>query len=386
MLFCRNYFGGKKMRALFLVSVLSVILFSPSYYTINALSGLSCPINSPRFSPCYIYGQADVIFIGTAVEVTKVDWEAGQPVYWNPHKKVIARFKIEEAFKGIQGNEVTFEMVDCPYYFKEGERYLVYSNRKPDGKLFQNNNSPTLPFSEAREDIEYIRGLEGTKSVGKIHGGIIRNSNSFKPWTLIRDYKNKPEEPLSGIKVVIENSEQKFETKTNEEGRFEFDNIPAGNYQVRTTIPSYFGVLGIREIKVSGQGCFPIFISIIPRGEISGRILNADGLPLSGVRVYVFTAEGVTEEMIENLNKQQLQAGDLRSLDTDEDGRYRFQTLSKGNYIIAVNLIPDRRESKAGSKQYPRTFYPSVPNLSQVKVISLAEGEAKQNLDIKLPF
>ena len=372
------------MRTLFVLFAISVNLFSPPYYNVKALTGLSCPTSSHQ-APCYEYGQADVIFIGTAVEVTKIDWDEPSPVYWNPHKKVIARLKIEEAFKGIEGEEVILEMVDCPYYFNEGEQYLVYSNRNPGGELSQDNSSPTRPVSEAREDIEYIRGLKDTKPAGKIYGAVIRNSNSFKPRTLIRDGKNKPEVPLPGIKIVIENSQQKFETITSDKGLFEFDNIPAGNYRVRTTVSGSFGLNGTQEIKVSGYGCFHAAISVIPKGQVSGRILNAEGLPLGDVRVYIFTAEGVTEEVIENLNKQQLEPGDFYSLDTDKDGRYKIQTLPKGNYIIAVSLIKDRRKSKVGSKQYPRTFYPGVPNFSRATFIALDEGEVKQNLDIQIP-
>jgi hypothetical protein len=373
------------MKILFLLLVMFVICLSSSNYKVKALSELSCPIFVRQISPCEEYGRADVVFIGTVTKVTKIDWDAQTPIYWNQHKQVNARFSIEEAFKGIESEEVTFEMNDCPYFFNEGERYLVYANRKPDGKLSQNNNSPTRLVSEAKEDIEYIRSLKDTKPVGKVYGSVIRNTNSFKPRTLIRDRKNYPEEPLQEVKVVIENSQQRFETVTNNSGGFMFDNIPAGSYRMSTNIPNYFGVLGTQEIKVSGQGCFSAYISVVPRGIVSGRVLSAEGLPLDGVRVYIFTAEGVTEELVENINKHQMNADDFWSLDTDKDGGYKIQTLPKGKYIIAVNLIKDIRESKVGVKQYPRTFYPGVPNFSRTTVISLNEGENKIAQDIILP-
>ncbi len=373
------------MKTLFLLLVMFVICLSSSDHNVKALSGLSCPNFIRQISPCQEYGHADVVFIGTVTKVTKIDWDGQPPVYWNQHKQINARFSIEEAFKGIESGEITFEMNDCPYDFNEGERYLVYANRKPDGKLTQHNNSPTRLVVEAKEDIEYIRSLKDTKPVGRIYGSVIRNINSFKPRTLIRDGKNYPEEPMQEVKIVIENSQQRFETVTDNSGGFIFDNIPAGNYRISTNIPNYFGFLGTQEIKVTGQGCFNASISVVPRGIVSGRVLSAEGLPLDGVRVYIFTAEGVTEELVENINKLQMNIGDFWSLDTDKDGRYKIQGLPKGNYVIAVNLIKDTRESKVSLKQYPRTFYPGVPNFSRTTIISLNEGDSKIVQDIILP-
>jgi hypothetical protein len=373
------------MRLLFLLLIVFVIGLSSTDYNVQALSVLSCPIFNRPISPCHEYGRADVVFIGTATKVTKIDWDGQSPVYWNQHKQVNARFSIEEAFKGTESNEITFEMNDCPYYFNEGERYLVYANRNPDGTLTQNNNSPTRLVAEAKEDIEYIQSLKGTKPVGRIYGSVIRNTNSFKPRTLIRDGKNYPEEPMQEVKIVIENSQQRFETVTNNNGGFVLDNIPAGSYRMSTNIPDYLGITGMREIKVNGQGCFDANISVVPKGILSGRVLSAERLPLDGVRIYIFTKEGVTEELIEDINNRQMSIGDFWSLDTDKDGRYKIQGLPKGNYIVAVNLIKDTRESKVDSIQYPRMFYPGVPNFSGTTIISLNEGENKIAKDIVLP-
>ena len=94
----------------------------------------SCPqiVQGP---PCQEFWRADALFVGYVTEAVGVDWTNTNLVPTSQYIKLTARLAVEESFRGDVGAQVTFQMDNCPYPFREGERYLVYANKGRDGKL-----------------------------------------------------------------------------------------------------------------------------------------------------------------------------------------------------------------------------------------------------------
>ena len=69
---------------------------------------------------------------------------------------------------------------------------------------------------------------------------------------------------------------------------------------------------------------------------------------------------------------------------TDAEGRYTFDSLPPGRYVLAANLIrfPDQNDP---ANVYPRTFYPGVPDISKTEFIDVGTGEALRGRDWQLP-
>jgi hypothetical protein len=77
-----------------------------------------------------------------------------------------------------------------------------------------------------------------------------------------------------------------LQVRTNGDGVFRIDNIAAGLYDAFAAAPRHL----IAENRVSflvsaGQESAPITIQIQPEGSIRGRVLNADGSPVTGAVV-----------------------------------------------------------------------------------------------------
>jgi hypothetical protein len=110
--------------------------------------------------PCEAKAHADAVFTGVVTK-TRIDTVPRQfpdtGISTNPTTGGrVAQLTIERAFRGIEGKEVEIfgTATTCDYDFKEGEHYLVYAYRMPDGKNFYTHLcSGTSPVSQATEAI-----------------------------------------------------------------------------------------------------------------------------------------------------------------------------------------------------------------------------------------
>jgi hypothetical protein len=66
---------------------------------------------------------------------------------------------------------------------------------------------------------------------------------------------------------------------------------------------------------------------------------------------------------------------------TDENGRYEFEDVPAGRYLIGVNIAfaPD------ADAPYPSTYFPNVQDPAQATIIDLEEGQSLDNYNINLP-
>ena len=231
--------------------------------------------------PCQEYWRADAVFIGTA---THVVLERNQTeLAFPPYPRVTAYLSVDEAFKGVEGTVVVFDSNDCPYVFKEGERYLVYAHYNTYEKRLQVRIgiTRTRPISEAAEDLAYIRSLPSAQPGSRILGKVLQQGVKA----------NKVEaEPLPDVKVFLEWNDERREVVTNREGSFEFTGLAAGSYRIRIELPTY---LEYREqtVKVIGSGCVTGNIYVIHKGQITGRVLDSSGKPIQDVPLTLVPAD-----------------------------------------------------------------------------------------------
>jgi carboxypeptidase family protein len=283
-----------------------------------------------------------------------------------------ARLSVEESFRGPAAAEQVFEMNDCPYPFKLGERYLVYAHKNREGKLYQRIGfSRTRPLSEAGEDLEFIRGLATAQPGSRVYGKVTRPTHNIKE-------SRYDDEPLTGVKVILEMNDQHFDALTNGEGQYQFNGLTAGSYRVRAELPEHLSFAG-QTIKLTGQGCLPLNISALREGQIAGRVLDADGQPVIYVPVSLVWADAGLEEILSE------KRGAWTFSVTNEQGRFEFAQLAPGRYLLIINRAEfEKSRGSEKAQSIPRLFYPGVADLPQATVINVREGQKPRQYDFRL--
>src|SRR5215475_14093518 len=133
--------------------------------------------------PCEEYWRAEAVFAGKAIKQSTFYVEQGEGNSKYRFQQSLVRFSVEQAFKGISGEEV--EIVtgmgggDCGYQLKDGERYVVYAVRsgKDNSRLYAGVCNRIKLVAEAEEDFAYFRAIPEPGTGGAVFGRV-------KKWTM----------------------------------------------------------------------------------------------------------------------------------------------------------------------------------------------------------
>ena len=348
-----------------------ILLITLSSLTTNALA--SCPLMSPG-PACVEYWGADAVFIGVASRVVQVPNDTLLSV--GPYLRSTVYFTIEEAFKGVGGTGLVLDLDHCGHSFKEGERYLVYAHRNPNNQQLdvRLGNTRTRPFSEATEDLQYIRGLASAEDGSRVFGKVAHYSYNVKR----NDFDV---ERLKNIRVTLEGDNQRQEVLSDSEGRYEFKRLPTGTYRLQAELPPHLS-LDKQTIKVTGRGCMPLDFSARSKGQIAGSILDVNGKPLLSVPVSLVPANTSAEEMFAESKDKMVWPIAF----TNQDGRFLFAQLPPGRYLLIINRTEfERSRARETFRHLPRLFYPGVSDVSGATVIVVGKDDEAREYDFRLP-
>lgn len=347
--------------------------------------------------------QASVIFVGRAVEVSQI---AMEPRPGDPEglqlTEFATRFLVEERFKGDLGEHVTVFAArgwdDCIVKFDVGERYIVFAfNRSwsigiggPRGEiaLRTEDSSPTARVSARPDAVAYLRRIaEGTTPsiVGTVYDRTPPSLSEMNSKTAIGWYGVSTR---GGLRVVLSASEQSFETVADSDGAFVFDDIPAGMYSIRLDLPEgvrleeqsqtapFFNWSPDRQQRdrveiTSGETVARYFI-VNGSALIAGRGIASSGVPLRDATACLVPAATAATFAIGNpLESIQRYVAD--------DGRFEFESVPAGEYVIAFNTGRDDAHDDMGPAFFhPGVLEPDKATRFQVKNgMSIDAGEAK---------
>jgi protocatechuate 3,4-dioxygenase beta subunit len=352
-------------------------------------------------SPCAAYRGTPVVFAGLvkSIEEKKVElMRFGKKE--TVRVGLTAHFLVEEPLKDISAAEVDVVTGggggDCGYDFKAGERYLVYAYKSesdaldesvartviapsqrtaaPRGVLGATICSRTRPLAQAQDDLELLRALIKGHPQTRIFGVVSKFVRP--PGTYEYDIKHLG--PMAGLTVKAEGAQGKFETRTDDEGRYRFTGLAPGKYKVGVQLPEGYGPLfdfhGMAvELEVTATACgvehdFDAQID----GRIGGHMFDADGRPVGDqVQVSVVTLASAGKNFA---------LAESRS-DYTKGGRYEIEGLPPGRYVLGVSIADPPENHTA----YPTTYFPAGSDLTQATIIELAEGQKLSGYDIHLP-
>lgn len=328
-----------------------------------------------NFHPGSQYWSSEVVFSGLVTGISTRSVESGEGDRKGTSTESLARFTIEESFRGA--TDETIEIVSgprsgCVYEYRKGERYFVYAFRSSNGKLYASIFSRTRPLASAAEDMTYAHDMTGGEKGARIVGLVQRVS--IQPAPVSGQFT-----PLADVRVTIEGGDgQRWETLTNEKGHFEVKGAPPGFYVVRASVAENTKVSKFEEKiyieKADNHRFAGVRFIATSLASIGGRVLDHEGQPIRALTIHLLKApqSGGAVDSTRPLNP----------VVTDEEGRYEFDDVMPGSYLIAVNPANHiGREQPA----YTRSYFPGKSSATQASVLRVKEYQTLRNDDFLLP-
>jgi hypothetical protein len=211
------------------------------------------------------------------------------------------------------------------------------------------------------------RGTQNPSPSGSVEG-IVRNAETGEPIADVEvSLAENFEATVFGMRTV----------RTDLNGRFVLSNVAPNKY---TVIRRRFGYFTPKEdewwqeqprVEVGpAQRVTGVVLELIPGGTISGRVFDAKGEPVAGIRVVAAKPRYVAG--IRRLEGE--------SASTDEQGRYRIVGLLPGSYYLQAEYIPARADVLSTRVSFPGTFDESAS-----RPIVVRSGAELTQMDITFP-
>ncbi|MGB7209178.1 MAG: carboxypeptidase-like regulatory domain-containing protein [Pyrinomonadaceae bacterium] len=353
-------------------------------------------------SPIYAYESTPIVFIGTVTSIKeeKVIVERfGDEV--EMRTGLTAYFDVDDPLKGISQKEATILTGggggDCGYPFKVGEKYLVFATllNHDSGRnvvartVFGNPNKYerkivglglstnictfTNNLKNNQDELEIIRAFRSGKPETRIYGRVAEYVYDFDGGVM-----SKYVGPMSGIEVVAVGQRGKFEAKTDETGKFSIRNLPVGKYTLKFLLPSTHTVhwswdkLIIPVELKSKEDSEEIDLDTQVNTSVGGQVRDWKGNPgPEQIQLSMIPVEFADKP---NPGKH------CRSEYTDKRGRYRFDGVKPGKYVLGVSIA----DSPAKHTPFSKVYLPSGTDVSVAQIIEVKIGQSLNNLNLTL--
>jgi hypothetical protein len=324
-------------------------------------------------TPCEDYGRAAAVFVGTPIAMRTVERSPTRNREQIEYLPRIFTFSVEQTFLGLQTREIEVSTgmgsSDCGYDFKLGTRYLIYAfGYTKNHRLTTSTCSRTRPFTDASEDLEFFRSF-GSRGAGVTIQGEVKRARQNVATGNPSEWR-----PLANIGLTVEREGERRDILADAEGRFRLAGLSPGKFKVTLRLPEeLYTYKPVQELMVSDRGCATVNYHVVDNGRLSGRLLDPEGQPAVKVELQLMEADH-TDPMKDQAKYAQ----------TDAEGRYNFDSLPPGRYVLAANLkrFPHQNDP---ATVYPRTFYPGVLDMSKTEFIDIGTGEAVRGRDWQLP-
>ena len=349
-------------------------------YGAESVEACSCKSN---LNPCAAFrSEGGVIFTGTVSEVFYSSEKYGKPI---GGKVRAISIRVDEIFKGELPAQVltSDDGFSCDNFpFAIGKSYLIYA-----GGVEENSNivkvglcSGTRLLEKADEHLRFLRPLKDGRTFSTIFGTV---------WKFINT-ADLPNEPLGKTKVVlvkefaIENGQYKKPKKkdrerssiTDEQGNYNFYDIPAGRYKMRAELPTGLWVQESREFGSGGVSplCENHSFLAMPDGQVSGKVLSAEQMPVAHLKLTLQPLRK-TSKFYQYLAQ------------TDALGNYVFYGVPEGDYKLSIRLAeykPNSRVPEVFTLNFPYTtwYFPGTIDEKSATVVSVKPTEKVSNIDI----
>ena len=176
------------------------------------------------------------------------------------------------------------------------------------------------------------------------------------------------------------------------EGKFTFEDVDPGRYTlaaersgfVTQTYSARSGNRGGTPLTLdSGQQIKDIVFKLVPQAVLSGKVVDEDGDPLTGLQIQVF-------RYTYNRGSRQLQP--FGGNNTNPDGTFMIGNLAAGRYFLAAMDMrsmnmggPQERSTKKGPEEaYVMTYFPNANDASSAAPIDVTAGQEIRGIEIRM--
>lgn len=319
-----------------------------------------CAPNRPTIKESW--QDAPLVFLGT-VDTAIPDLDDGDT---GMSKEQTVRIRIDEPFKGgIRGQTIELHQGanDCDWKFKTGQRAVFYSHREEgSGRWVVPWCSRSLGSAESgSDDLLFLRGLPDSAKGTRLSGTVEQVAYT------VAGMRGVP-----GVAVQITAQDGSIrETTTNSAGAFEVYGLPPGAYSVDIEVPD-----GLRisepldsetaQLKLNSDGDAHAQFVLKADTYLSGRTLNAEGRPLSGLCVHLEPAGNEPLEQVRFCSNAAASFGKAM--------------IAPGRYFLVARdtVIRDGLTSRS------TLYYPGVRDRRKAMPIDLTAGNPVEGIDFQL--
>jgi hypothetical protein len=205
-------------------------------------------------------------------------------------------------------------------------------------------------------------------------------------------------EPLRKTEVRLHGTTGEYVATSDGSGQFTIDLVPPGSYNLTAQHQNFSmlsygatrpGLPGTRLTLTAGQKLSGLAIKLTPFGVISGKVVDQEGDPVTGVPI------SVMQWGFSRGGRQLVPSGGGAS--TNDRGEFRVYNLPAGKYFLIARPVrmdiytpataPGGKivvQREPVRESYSMTFYPASPDVTAAAPIALGAGQEAGGKDIQL--
>jgi hypothetical protein len=312
-------------------------------------------------APCQEAWRADAVFVGRVLDVRNT----ADPGPFSD--AVVVTLAVAERFVGVTGPIVEIRTGrgggDCGFGFDRGREYLVYAGMRL-GRLTTSICSRTAAIGAARSDLAFLRSVSAREAAtGRLAGTVTHWDYDYERATVT------PSRPVPGVQVVAEGAGVRVAAVTDEDGRYEI-RAPVGTYALRYDVPP-----GLRPrvsqpfvTLIDARGCARRDVILRSDGVVTGEVVTPDGKPVPYLQLELYTSHvGATEWRTR----------------TDEAGRYTFNGVAPGRYLVGVPPLASSQQFRPRS--VTRVLLPGTTERAAAVIVDVRPGVPVETPRFVLP-
>jgi hypothetical protein len=343
------------------------------------VQGCSCGGNWPSVNQAW--RDSPFVFLGI-VEIADPDRDGRETMFQDQ----FVRIRVDEPFKNVFTGQ-TIELHqggnDCAAKFRTGQRlvFYLYSGRTPGSWFVPPCGHSLGNAAPSGDDLLFLRKLPKSAAGTRFSGEVELYEDSAKE--AFRRVAGVP-----NVSVKISGRKGSIVATTNVDGVYEVYNLLPGEYSVSITAPKGYRIAfpvsagspspqsktlkvsrDETEVELTENGGVSVDFVLKADTRLSGRILDANSLPIKDVCI------------------------DLEPLEGRGENGARFFDCSKANGAFEMEMMPPGRywliardEIKVNQLKSKSTlYYPGMRDRDKAKIVSVELGKFVEHLDITLP-